>query len=54
VASVKALNHLYQAMCAVLYWCTATAIKTASKVNAFFIVALFAVAQVAAGAIQRE
>jgi hypothetical protein len=36
VASTKALNLLYQAMCAVLYWRTAMAIKMASKVGLFF------------------
>ncbi len=36
VASNKALNLLYQAMCAVLYQCTATAIKMASLLGTFF------------------
>jgi hypothetical protein len=44
VASTKALDLLYQAMCAVLYWRTAAAIKMASKVGPFFVILLFAVA----------
>jgi hypothetical protein len=36
VASVVALNHLYWAICAVLYPCIAMAIKTASKVGVLF------------------
>jgi hypothetical protein len=36
VASSEALDLLYWVMCAVLYWCTATAIEMASKVGAFF------------------
>ena len=36
VASVVALNHLYRAMCAVLYHCIAIAIKTTSKVGVLF------------------
>jgi hypothetical protein len=36
VASTKALDHLNQAMCAVLYHRTVGAIKMASKVGAFF------------------
>jgi hypothetical protein len=35
VASNKALNLLYQAMCVVLYRCTTGAIKMASKVGPF-------------------
>jgi hypothetical protein len=35
VASSEALDLLHQAMCAVLYQCTATAIKMASKVGLF-------------------
>jgi hypothetical protein len=44
VASRKALNFLYQAMCATGAPPRAKAIKTASKGGAFFIVVLFAVA----------
>jgi hypothetical protein len=36
VASNKALNLLYQAMCAVLYWRTAAAIKTTILFGTFF------------------
>jgi hypothetical protein len=36
VASNKALNLLYWAMCAVLYWRTAAAIKMASLFSKFF------------------
>jgi hypothetical protein len=36
VTSNKALNLLYQAMCAVLYSCTAVAIKMASLFGTFF------------------
>jgi hypothetical protein len=36
VASNKALNLLYQAMCTVLYWRTAAAIKMASLLGTFF------------------
>ncbi len=36
VASIKALDLLHQAMHAVLYRCTAAAIKMASKVGSFF------------------
>jgi hypothetical protein len=36
VASTKALDLLYWAMCVVLYRGTAAAIKTASKVGPFF------------------
>ena len=38
VASKIALIPLHQAMCAVFYPLTAVAIKTASKVSAFFVV----------------
>jgi hypothetical protein len=44
VASNKALNLLYWAMCAVLYRRTAAAIKMASLFGTFFVVLLFAVA----------
>jgi hypothetical protein len=54
VASNKALNLLYQAMHAVLYWRTAATIKMASCFGTFFIIVLFAVALVAAGAIQSK
>ena len=50
MASIEALNHLYWAMRVVSYRCTAMAIKMARVL----IVALFAVALVAAGAIQHE
>ena len=51
VASNKALSLLHWAMCAVLYPHTAAAIKMASLFGTFFVVILFAVALVAAGAI---
>ncbi len=35
MASNKTLNLLYQAMCAVLYWCTAMAIEMASLLGTF-------------------
>jgi hypothetical protein len=54
VASSEALDLLYWEMGAVLYRCTATAIKMASKVGAFFIIVLFAVIPAVAGAIRRE
>jgi hypothetical protein len=53
VASTKALDLLNWAIHAVLYRCTAKAIKTASKVGPFFHL-LFAVALVATRAIPRE
>ncbi len=42
VASNKALNLLYQAMCAVLYQRTAAAIKMAISFDVFFYCCLFA------------
>ncbi len=51
MASVKALNLLYRAMCALAYRCIAMAIRMASKVGAFFIVVVLYVTPVAAGAI---
>jgi hypothetical protein len=42
VASVVALIPLYQAMCAIFYLRSATAIETAIKYGIFFIVVLFA------------
>ncbi len=51
VASNKALNLLYWAMCAVLYRRTAATIKMASLFGTFFVAVLFAVALAAAGAI---
>ena len=54
VACKKAMNLLRWLMHTVLYPCTATAIKTASKVGAFGIVVLFAVALAAPGAIQSK
>jgi hypothetical protein len=54
VASNKALNLLYRAMHAVLYRRTAAAIKMASLLVTFFVVVLFAVALVAAGAIRSK
>jgi hypothetical protein len=55
VASRKALNLLHWEICAVLHRHTATAIKTASKFGAYFIVVLlFAVTLMAAGAMQSQ
>jgi hypothetical protein len=54
VASNKALNLLYHAMCTVLYWCTTMAMKMASKVGPFFVLVLFAVALEAAGVMRSE
>jgi hypothetical protein len=42
VASNKALNLLHWAMCMVMYWCVAMAIKTATFLGAFFDCCLFA------------
>jgi hypothetical protein len=54
VASKKALSLLYWAMCAVLYWRTAAAIKRPAKLVHFFIVVLFAVAPAATRTIRSE
>jgi hypothetical protein len=54
VVSSEALELLYQAMQALLYWRTATALKMASKVGAFFVVVVFPVALAAAGAIRSK
>jgi hypothetical protein len=54
VASNKALNLFYRAMCAVLYRRTAMAIKMASLLGTFFVIVSFAVALVAAGAIRSK
>ena len=54
MASRKSINLLNWVMGEVLYWCNATATKMASKVGAFFIIVLFAVALAAAGAIQSK
>jgi hypothetical protein len=54
VASTKALDLLYWAICVVLYRCTAAATKMASKFGPFFVIVSFAVALVAAGVIWRE
>ncbi len=54
MASTKALDLLHGAMHAVLYRCTAAAIKMASKVCPFFVIVLFAVALEAAGAIRSK
>ena len=54
VSFVKALNLLYWAMCVVSYQRITVAIKQPGNVVHFLIVALFAVALVAAGAIQQE
>jgi hypothetical protein len=51
VASSKALNLLYWAMCVALYQRTAAAIKMVSKVGPFVVVVSFAVALAAAGVI---
>ena len=51
VAFRKALDLLHWAMRAISYPRAATAIETASKVGTFYIIVLFAVALVAAGAI---
>ncbi len=53
-ASIKALDLLYQAMHAVLYRHTTAAIEMASKDGPFFVVVLFAVGLVAAGAIRSK
>jgi hypothetical protein len=50
----KALDLLHWAMPAVLYRCTAAAIKKASMVGPFFDIVLFAVALAAAGAIRSK
>jgi hypothetical protein len=54
VASSEALDLLHQAMQAVLHRCTPTAIEIARKLGAFFVVLVFPVALVAAGAIWSE
>jgi hypothetical protein len=54
VASPKALDLLHPAMCTVLYWHTAVAIKMASKVGPIFFVISFAVALAATGVIQSK
>jgi hypothetical protein len=54
VASTKALNLLYWAMCAVTYRRIAMAIKTASFLGVFVDCCLFAVALVAAGALRSK
>jgi hypothetical protein len=54
VASTKALDLLHQAISAVLYQRTATAIKMASKVGPFFVIVLFAVAVAVAVAIRSK
>jgi hypothetical protein len=54
VTSIEALDHLYWAMHAVLYRRISVAVKMASNYGFFLIVALFAFALAAAGAIQRE
>jgi hypothetical protein len=51
VASVEALNLLYQAMCALAYRCITMAIGMASKVGVFFIPVGLYVTLAAAGAI---
>ncbi len=51
MASVKALNLLYQAMRPVSYWRIAMAIGMAGKVGVFFIVVVLYVTPVAARAI---
>ena len=51
MASVKALNFLYQAMCAVAYRRIAMAIGMASKVKVFFIIVVLYVTLAATGAI---
>jgi hypothetical protein len=55
MATNLALDLHHQAMHTVSYCCTATAIKMASKVGAFFFISvLFALNPAAAGAMQRE
>jgi hypothetical protein len=54
VASIESLDIRYRAMRAVSYRRTATAIKMASKVGAFFVVVVFIETMVAAGAKQSE
>jgi hypothetical protein len=51
VASIEALNLLYQAMCALAYWRIAMAIGMASKVGVFFIVVVLYVTLAPARAI---
>jgi hypothetical protein len=54
VASKKALILLYWAMRVVLYRRTSAAINMASLLGTFFVVALFAIALAATGAIRRK
>ncbi len=54
VASIKSLDIRHRAMRAVSYRRTATAIKMASKVGAFFVVVVFIETMAAAGAKQSE
>ncbi len=54
MASIESLDIRHQAMCAVSYRRTATAIEMASKVGAFFVVVVFIETMVAAGAKQSE
>jgi hypothetical protein len=54
VASIESLDICHRAMRAVLYRRTATAIKMASKVGAFFVVVVFIETMAAAGAKQSE
>ena len=54
VASIESLDIRHRAMCAVSYRRTATAIKMASKVGAFFVVVVFIETMAAAGAKQSE
>jgi hypothetical protein len=54
VASIESLDIRHQAMRTVSYRHTATAIKMASKVGAFFVVVVFIETMAAAGAKQSE
>ncbi len=54
MASIESLDIRHRAMRAVSYRRTATAIKMASEVNAFFVVVVFIETMAAAGAKQSE
>ena len=54
MASIESLDIRHWAMRAVLYQRTATGIKMASEVGAFFVVVVFIETMVAAGAKQSE
>jgi hypothetical protein len=54
VASCEALDVLYQAICTVMYWGIAMAMKIASKVGVFFIGIVLHGNLAAAGAIRSK